>query len=364
MRMIVVLRYMNLIRANAIWLFALLGFIVVSCADKEPQQETGLVTLFLKVETNGDNGIPEVRDGSTTNIGIPGESAIDRLKVFVFNTATNMLEQYASIQIVGGSSSDPMWDSTQSALRMVITPGAKRIYCIANWIDGSSGMPALTNLSVQDSTTLVGTIRAHSAMLANPPVMSGRLATTLAGSEMSLTIPMERQVARVEIYPVISRELKFMGANILLNRASFQSMADRTFLFRQFPRTGPSSLTPWNQSGFSGPSTPLALDTLPAIVANRPMLDIYYYTPENLSSVQTDATWVTLEATYNTELVYYGLFINPTDYGNHRLYTLERNHTYKMYITIQGKGSTTAPTAATRSADGNLHNLTYETVIQ
>lgn len=344
------------------WLFPLLGLIAASCSEENPPRDAGPVTLLLRVETGSAHGVAAERSGPAVPGG-DGESEIDKLKIFAFDSTTGALEQYASVTITGGTSPDPMWDAARGMLRMVLTPGAKRIYCIANWADNPAmGMPTLNDATIRDTTALTAALRTHGTLPGNPPVMSARLVTTLSGAEELQTVKPERQTARVEIFPMLSAEMKAMGATVRLKGVKFQSVANSTYLFRKYPLAGPASIAPWNQAAPAGAAAPHIVNETSKALAAR--YDKPYYIPEHITTEKEKATRIILETEYNGEApIYYTLPVNPTGDAHHSIYTIERNHNYRVYVTIRGKGATTLPTAA-RSADEGLHNLTCELEIQ
>jgi hypothetical protein len=273
--------------------------------------------------------------------GTPDESKIQTLKFFVFKSDNNTLEQYKSITINADyTSSDPMWNATTRSLRILVIPGPKRIYCVANWAaTPTAEMPAITDLTVTDTATLLAATRVHTGVTPqNPPVMSGRLTKNIVGNELDLTMTLSRQVAMVNIYPMIASLPNSLGAEITIEGVKFMRLAGKSYIFEQKPVANPANST-WDQTAFEGVHSAPVTALTSATAVKYP---VSYYIPENIATSASAATYMIVKALYNGVPTYYTVVLNGPNAPHTAPYAVERNHSYDYYLTIQGLGAATA----------------------
>lgn len=342
-------------------LIAIFCMTLFSCSDSQESIAPGLVTLkvTLPQEEVYDMNSPASRTGNPVQ-GEGDESKISFLKFFIFNGSTNALEEYRSISIAdNGTSTDPMWDSNTRTLRITVTQGQKKIYCLANWTDNNvDGMPAITN-SITTIAGLTSQIRNHgltNPVLNNPPVMTGYLEKNIVGDEPGLTIPLRRQIARVELSFKLSDALiaGSSTADIKIKGVKFLRLPSSSYVFPQTPVGSPVG-TPWSQTTFTGVESEKLTGSLVSYATK-------YYIPENVPSM-ANATTMVISAIYNGTQTYYSIVINPALSSNypHAAYVIERNHTYQYTITVEGIGDANAPTRS--SISGNT-GISYQLEIK
>lgn len=327
--------------------------LLLSCSDNaDGSADPKLVTL--KVTLPQDEIYDMNSPGSRSGAQVPGEgdeSKIASIKFFVYNADnSDAFEVYAT------SENNSMWDEATKTLRITVTPGNKKIYCLANWTDGGNGMAVIANS--MPIATLTGKTRTHTSFtLSNPPVMTGYLEKDIVGNETNLTIPLKRQIARVELAFKLSETLNAGNTtNIKIQGVKFLKLPPTSYVF---PKTSVVNLggTLWAQAAFVGTES-AKLTTTKADYATK------YYIPEN-APVPANATVMVISALYNGDQTYYRLVINPnesTNYPHTPAYVIERNHTYQYTITIEGKGTDAVPT--TRSAVLEDTNITYKLEIK
>jgi hypothetical protein len=308
----------------------------------------GMITLKVTIAEPFDEGeriSPGSRSGDLLQ-ATDGESKIGTLKFFVFKRDENTLEQYRSITINDDyTSDDPMWNVATRSLRIVVTPGAKRIYCVANWpAVPTAAMPELSDLTITDTASLLAVERGHAGITpSNPPVMSGRLVKNIVGNEQDLNITISRQVARVNIYPMLSTLPAVLGARVTIEGVKFTRLAGRSYLFERQPAGSPAGAT-WDQTTFEGVSSApvTALTSADAIA-----YPVSYYIPENIAPDENAATCMVVKVLYNGTTTYYTVVLNGQASSPHTArYAVERNHCYAYYLTIQGIGTATASRVA------------------
>lgn len=324
---------------------------LASCSDTNEPADPGLVTLRVTLPEDEvyDMNSPASRAGGTGQV-VGDESKIESLKFFIYNKDTNAFEVYAT------TAGNSMWDPITKTLRITVTQGNKKIYCIANWTDGGSGMAAIAdNIPL---ATLISKTRTHTNLaLSNPPVMTGYLEKTIVGNEPDLTIPLRRQIARVELAFKLSDVLSVdTRADIKITGAKFLKLPSASYVFPQTSVACPNGTTLWSQTAFTGV-------TSAKLTGTKTDYTTKYYIPENAPATE-NATTMVISATYNGTPTYYSIKIDPsksTDYV-HAANVIERNHTYQYTITVEGRGADTAPT--TRSAVSDNANISYELEIK
>jgi hypothetical protein len=301
-----------------------------------------MITLSISVAEADEHS----SRGGTPLPGTAEESRIKTLKIFVFRSDDNTLEQYKGVLINDNNTSDdPSWNAATKSLRVVITPGNKRVYCVANWAaTPDAEMPELSDQTIADTATLLAVTRAHGGVTPrNPPVMSGRMTRNITGAEQELGITIERQVAMVNIYPMLSPLLGALDANVTIEGVKFTRLAGASYLFPRVPAVNPAGVA-WDQSAFEGVSSARVTATTPAAAVKYP---VTYYIPENIAADENAATRVTVKAIYNGATVYYSLPLRGE--GVPSPHAVERNHAYNYYLTIQGVGAATVALAPRRS---------------
>lgn len=311
------------IRYGLSWMLLLGSCLGISCHNTA-ENDPGDILLRIVIPEN-QKTIHQLQ-GKATEPGTADESRISTLTFFVFNATA--CELYKNITINNdNTSSDPMWDPTLSTLRLTVTPGAKRIYAIANWTATSPEMPDLTPIA--DSATLLSTIRVHNGVTpTNPPVMTGRLQTTLTGSEQHLRLDLTRQVTRVDLYPLLSTSVSILG-NVTIEGVRFMQLAQRAYLFPRSPGVSPATGV-WDQPGFTGASMPV---TTTAAKYGGP-----FYIPEFYGN-STLFSYMVIRAKYNGTDTYYSIPVNGHTGALPAQYAVQRNYIYAYYVTIQGLGS-------------------------
>jgi hypothetical protein len=279
---------------------------------------------------------PVMRSGETV-VGTEAESGIRTLRFFVYDD-TDAIEVYKCVEIENDwTSSDAAWDAIDKSLRVSVTVGTKKIYCIANWaVTSTAEMPLIDETTASSVTNLLSRIRVHQNVTpSNPPVMTGVVTETIDGNRQDLKIQLRRQIARVELCPKISEDLALLGANVSITGVKFKNLATHAYLFPQASLSSPASNGVWNQTAFAG-------DTL-ALTGKATDYGTTYYIPEYVPADGSKATVMVVRVKYNGTTVYYNVVLDPSVSINypHKAYTIERNHTYLYNLTILGKGSET-----------------------
>jgi hypothetical protein len=308
-----------------------------------PPPVDGMVTLKVTVPAPRDESSVRVPISRATSPGTVDESKVTHLRFFIFKSNENKLEKYQAITINNdGTSSDPAWSATDKTLRVTVSPGSKRIYCIANWAGvPTAEMPKLSDSTVTDTASLLAQTRRHTGVTpTNPPVMSGKLTRDIVGNEQGLKLALSRQVARIEIFPMISTMMKALGVKIKIEGVKFVRLAGESFVFEQDPIRSPVAKG-WDQDQFTG----VLSDSLTASKIDEAVkYPISYYVPENISTADSVATAMVIKALYNGKSTYYTVILGETVAGSSTSRTLKRNHCYNYYLTIQGIGSQVAVT--------------------
>ena len=333
----------------------LLLLLLCACTREERGRPPvdGMITLKLKVSLPRDERPVPVQLSRATSPGSAEESRVSTLRLFVFKSNENKLEKYQSVSILpDGTSNDPSWNPAEKAMHVVVSPGPKRVYCIANWADTPTAeMPEISDQTVTDTLSLINKTRLHGTdALVNPPVMSGRLALTLVGNEQNLSVPLVRQVARVEIFPMLSAELKALGVDVKIEGVKFARVPATSFVFEQKSPTNIAGSL--EQSAFAG--------TTFSVTAAKPedavKYPVDYYAPEHFAASEAATTAMIIKTSYNGRTIYYAVPLGEPSSGAAPSYAVRRNHCYNYYLTIRGIGS---PTVATRSlaapAYANIH---------
>lgn len=342
-------------RFNAIFLMVCCISMLSSCNDGVDEVVgSSLVTLNVTLPQDDmpEMESPVLRSGNLTG-GVGDESKIESMKIFIFNKDNSAFEVYAT------SVNNSMWDDVAKTLRVTVTQGNKRIYCITNWTDGGDGMTTIANN--QTIANLESAIRSHanSFTIGNPPVMTGYFEGSIVGNETDLTIPLKRQIARVELSFKLSDVLSVdTRADIKITGVKFMKLPSASFVFPKLSLANPGGVTLWNQMAFTGVTT----GKLTGTKADYPTK---YYIPENVPTA-ANATIMVVSATYNGDPTYYSIMIDPSKSPSnashpHVPYAIERNHTYQYDITINGKGVATAPT---RSGISEGINVSYKLEIK
>jgi len=325
-------------------------FMATSCAKDTKVLEPGWIELQIAVPEN--KVVEETRHG-VDEPGTTAESKINRLTIFVFNT-NNTFETYKTLEIASdNTSTDPMWDPVRSAIRVLATPGQKRIYAVANWtIPATTEMPDISNIT--DTTALIGVVRVHNGIMPiNSPVMSGRMTVTIAGGEQNLKMYLTRQIARVEIFPMISANANALGANVSIEGVKFMGLAQRAYLFGR-GTTSPVA-TVWDNAAYAGATSGQVTATTTAAAVKYSTT----YIPEYFGTSGTH-TYMMIKAKYNGTDTYYSVPINALTGALPSLYAVERNHSYRYYLTIQGIGSATGLVSPFNSNDPGVYNISYQ----
>jgi hypothetical protein len=317
-----------------------------------------MITLNVTVSNPREEAatLSPVSRGGTPLPATAEESRIRALKLFVFDSDSNRLEQYRSITIRDDDTSDdPLWDATTRSLRVAVTPGPKRVYCIANWAHAPTAeMPDVSDRTVTDTASLLAVTRIHAGVTpVNPPVMSGRLVRNIAGNEKSLTITLTRQVAMARIYPMLATMPSMLGAELIIEGVKFTRLAGQSYLFGRVPAASPVDST-WDQTAFAGAGPLLVTATTTAAAVKYPLS---WYIPENIAPDARSATCMIVKARYNGTPTYYTVVLNGQATSPHGArYSVERDHCYDYYLTIRGIGAATArlsaPTAGDRDNPG------------
>ncbi|GEM_PF-4815669 len=351
--------------ASAILVWASMSFF--SCSETEQGTPTeSLITLQVKMPENASGNSLEKKTRAGTEVdGDADENKITKLKFFIYEQSPAKLEVYKEITLnEDGHSEDPMWDKGAGALRITVTPGDKRIYCIANWQDNAAkGMPAINDENGNNATyqTLLNNIRQHEDISmydldAMPIVMTGEVVRTINASDQDVDIQLIRQIAKVEVHAKLASSISGFNPQVKIKGIKFKRIPKQSYLFPK--SSSPAAVTVWHQTEYTGP---LSKD----LTATAQRYDYRYYIPEYYAAATT-VTQMYINAEYNERNMYYRIDLcapgsNPQP--AHNQYTIERNHIYKYTISIQGEGSTTeAGAAVARSADNNpgVANITYE----
>jgi hypothetical protein len=309
----------------------------------------GMITLKVEIPREYDDAFLTSR--TRANAGTPEESRINNLRFFVFKSNRDSLELYADVAIASdGTSTNPAWDASSHSLRVVVSPGPKRVYCVANWAETPTvEMPELTAATIRDTMSLVGKMRVNRGISpVNPPVMSGRLSITLVGNESTIVIPLARQVARVGLTGTLSKTAGLLDALVEIMGVKFARLPGESLLFAG--RTlmilpGPS----WDEATFASSSVGMALRA--GMIVTYPM---FFYVPENTTTVEKNATVMIIKALYNKTQTFYAVTLNQTPPAGQRPFTMSRNYYYNYILTINGRGADTEPviTPGSRAGDG------------
>jgi hypothetical protein len=320
--------------------------LAVAACTKDARREAtppvdGMITLKVEIpRAYTDSAFPGSRaDGPVA--GTAEESRVNHLRFFVFKSDRDSLECYAEATIKDdGTSTSPAWDAANQSLRVVVAPGPKRVYCVANWAaTPTAEMPELTDQTIADTASLVARTRVHAGVSpTNPPVMSGRMTRLLTGKEESISIPLTRQVARVGISPVLSRTMQDR-ARIEIDGVKFKRLPRESLVFESTSRQAPLPVGSWHESAFRGASGVRVLDS----VTRYPT---YFYVPENTTMTAANATLMIIKARYEGVATYYAMTLNRTPPTGQPAFTLTRNYYYNYILTIAGKGSDAEPTNA------------------
>lgn len=328
---------------------------IVTEGDEVPAEQEFVITMNVP---DAPEIVYETRHGSSEN-GIPAESAFDKLDFFVFsNAGVFELHKDVTINPSDNTSADPMWEPTTRAMRLTFTTGQKQIYVIANWSGSATEMPSISG--IQSIGALQSQLRTHTNVTpTNGPVMTGHIAHTFAGGDR-VEINLTRQVARVTLYPMISESVELLGGKVTIEGVKFVNMAQQSYLLPR-TNTGPSTSV-WSQTAYTGTSVgPItATTTAAATIYNVPM-----YIPEYFGDAATHTAMV-IYAKYNGVNSYYTIPINAQSGAEPALYAVERNHSYKYYVTIQGIGAASqpAPSRLPDAGDPGVANITYELIKQ
>lgn len=316
-----------------------------SCNDSDKLVDDSLVTLkiVLPVDELQDVKSDETRAGTSTP-GTEEESKINTLIFLIYNSGGTAIENYETVTIDNEWVGDhPMWDKNSKSLRIPVTQGIKRIYCIANWsLTGTTEMPVIDKTSASTETKLLNFVRDHTNVTpGNPPVMTADVGqVNITATMQEMPVKLRRQVARIELWPNINDVLSTLGAEVQITGIKFKSMPTKAYLFQKSPVASPSSIGQWNQSDFTA-ITSSNLTTTATEFATK------YYIPEYVpGNNESLATEMVIRALYEGRTLYYRLKIDPSVNATpaHNKYTIERNHTYRYYLTIIGEGSTSETT--------------------
>lgn len=324
-----------------------------SCVlSKDPTSNNDPVYVNIGILLPNLNGTDLTKHGAP-NGGSAEESKITSLTFFVFK-GDNTFEQYKYVSINSdNSSSDALWDPVHSSMRLLLTPGAKKILVVANW---SSGMPDGAGINVL--TDVKGILVNRVASLPTTPLlMSGEMNVTLVGGESNLQVALTRQVAQVKVYPMISPSAAVFDANISIEGIQVMNIIPSSYLFSK--STNPTPFSPfWSQSSFSGGSS----NRITATTKNEAQLYQSFYLPEFYGDANNHI-YMAIKAKYNNMETYYFIPINGDAGSLPQPYTIERNHCYTYYLTIQGEGSS-SPTRASAGSPYPVENdnLDYELV--
>lgn len=319
--------------------------------DYVPDTETYKVELSLNIPGSEDDQsdiYKDTRHGTPTP-GTPAESEITTLAVFAFQGST--LEASKFITISGGVSSDPAWNPSTKKLQLIVTPGTKTIYMIANWASTPSAqMPDITGITTEAALTAL--IRYYNSQLVNPPVMTAKKSFSIAGGEQNLTISLQRQIARVGVNVRINDYLSDLNASVTIEGVKVVGMAQQAYVFPRTPQVNPSTSV-WDQSAYTGSGSSLMTTSYHDYQT--------FYIPEYVGSAATHTRMI-IKAKYNGQDTYYGIPINAETGASPAQYRVERNHSYRYFVTIQGFGDTSEAQARTRAQDAfyGSPNIVYE----
>lgn len=324
----------------------------VSCIGEKAVPESGYIDVTVVIPDSPKEVIEESRHGALEP-GSTDESKITTLTFFVFSGGT--LEKYVTVD----TSSDPMWDQSKLTFRMLLTLGTKTIYAIANWsLTPTAEMPALG--SITTTTALENAVRIHDGVTPSgvAPVMSGKLGITLSGGDQDVKISLTRQIARVDVYPMIS-DIMAMDATISVEGVRFTNLAKSAYIFARATAASPTGAGTWDQTVYSGGIS----GNITATTNTSAKFYSTFYIPEYIGSASS-ATTMFIKAKYNGKDTYYSIPVNGQSGALPSQYAVERNHIYEYYVTIQGIGSETASFSPfDRSAPG-VANVKYITEIR
>jgi hypothetical protein len=333
-------------RSRVAWLMVALA--CAACTKEarvgEKPAVDGMITLKVIVPRAFDGEDSMATRAAGPVAGTPDESRIKDIRFFIFKSDKDSLERHVAVTIKeDGTSTNPAWDAASNSLNVTISPGAKRVYCIANWATTPTvEMPDLTPATVKDTAALLARVRVHDgAAPRNPPVMTGRVSRVFAGTERDLTIPLTRQVARVDVYVSIAPVLRLLKARVLIDGVKFARVPKQSFLFETNPPSSPRKGA-WEEAAFTG------ADSVPA----RDSATLYpttFYVPENVAAAETEATVMIVKARLNEKVTYYAVALNRVPAAGRPAFVLSRNFCYQYFLTIRGLGSGTIPVIAPAS---------------
>lgn len=339
-------------RIGATWLMACCLLLLVACSESSVNApaEKQLVTfkVVLPQDEVHNMDAPESRAGGNTGTVVGDESKIESLQFFVFDGVSNTFETYAT------SVGNPMWDAATRTIRITVTQGKKKIYCLANWTDGVNGMTAAAGLNtIAALGNLTRTHAASTTMM--PPVMTGYLEPTITGS-VPLTIQLVRQIARVELAFKLSDVLAAgTPAAVQITGVKFLKLPSASFAL---PKTASPAAGTWSSAYASITNTGALTGTSTGFDATK------FYLPEFYPASSAAAAVMVIKAKYNGVDSYYRIVLDPAESPqngtyNHPANVIERNHTYQYTITVDGIGE--ASDITTRGgAMGNSANITYK----
>lgn len=334
---------------------------------EEPSPGPQYVDISIRIPDQKESPIVTTRHGTEVS-GEGDENVITTLAFLVFKN-DNSFELYKSLTInpSDNSSGDPMWNPTTSSYRLLLTVGTKNIYAVANWpLNGTLEMPSLG--SIQTISVLNAHLRNHSGNFPGiPPVMTGYIQRQLQGGEQGIEIELTRQFARVEVFPQLSTSAAILKAEVSIEGIKFVNMASQAYLL---PRTGEGPATSvWSQSSFVGSSSGNVVSVYGD--SSTPAATRYgrYYIPEHFGTVAAH-TAMQIHAKYNGADTYYSIPVNGRTDAEPRQYAVERNHSYRYNVIIQGRGSS-SPAALSYSGDSGMgssepgiKNISYELDIE
>jgi hypothetical protein len=332
-----------------------------ACRDEDRLVDHSLVTLKLILPGNENQNIEhgETRAGTKVD-GSEAESKINTLRILIYNRPGTTVEIYKCIHIKDDwTSDDPLWDAHDRALRIPMIPGPKQIYCIANWEDpATADMPAIDASTAGNVNTLLAIERKHDGIvLANPPVMTASMpSVNITATTQDVSVQFRRQVARVELWPNLSQDLVILGAKVKVTGVKFRNLPTKSYLFPKTPVANPSATGQWDQNGF------IAFTSDQMLGQTAIELDTKCYIPEYKPAGKATATVMVIQVDFNGRKLYYSVLIDPSAARPvHPAHEIERNHTYRYYLTIIGEGSE----VETRSIGSQVGtNLIYKLKIE
>lgn len=334
-----------------------------SCVIGEGNTDPGFVDIVIAIPDSPKEVIEQARHGVAVDDVQTGESQLTTLTFIVFNNA-NVREEYREITInPDNTSSDPMWEQSTSTMRLVLVPGQKTIYVVANWsLNPTTDMPDLSLFSTP--TTLETAVRTHTDMVSGvAPVMSGKLASvTVAGGDLRRSIILTRQIARVDVYPLIADVLKITEAKISLEGIKFIKLPQKSYLFPQTPIASPVTAT-WDQPTYKAGTSGVILTA--TTQAEATTLYSRSYIPEYIGESASSATTMLIKAKYNGQDTYYKIVLqNQQGVLSANQYKVERNHIYEYYVTIVGQGSDDESFSPSDLGVAGVANVKYVTEIR